>query len=135
MRTDRADTCHKFLRPKHIGYHYRPSRKQQLFVAIHFKPLVCASAATVCAILRSWRNAAMITAAQIPTGKVPHWERFLRRAEPHDTDYKIVIPSFDRPAELCGNTLTLLKSEGIDVDRVNIFVSPVTATNEKQPQR
>jgi hypothetical protein len=75
----------------------------------------------------------MITAAQVATGKVPHWDRFLP-LDALDTDYKIVIPSFDRPAELCGNTLTLLKREGIDMDRVNIFVSPVTAKNKKQPE-
>jgi len=76
----------------------------------------------------------MITAAQVATTKVPHWQSFLRQVKPHDTEYKIVIPSFDRPAELCGNTLTLLKREGIDMDRVNIFVSPVAAKNKKQPE-
>ena len=76
----------------------------------------------------------MITAAQVSTGKILHWDRLLRRVEPHEADYRILIPSFDRPAELCGNTLTLLKSEGINMDRVNIFVSPVTAKDKKQTE-
>ena len=77
----------------------------------------------------------MITAAQVARGKVIHWDRFLQRPELLQADYKIVIPTFDRPEELCGNTLALLKDEGINMDRVNVFVSPVVAKNNKQPEK
>ena len=76
----------------------------------------------------------MITAAQVARGKVIHWDRFLQRPELLQADYQIVIPTFDRPDELCGNTLALLKDDGINVDRVNIFVSPVVAKKTKQPE-
>lgn len=46
----------------------------------------------------------------------------------------MVIPSFDRPTELCSTTLALLASEGVPMCNVNVFVSPSTARPGGQPE-
>jgi hypothetical protein len=49
-------------------------------------------------------------------------------------DYKIIIPSFDRPEILCTTTLSLLRYHKIDLTRVAVFVSPDLAPGQIQPE-
>ena len=76
----------------------------------------------------------MITAAQVAHGQVIHWARCLHRSGLHQGDHTTTIPTFDRPAEHCGISLALVKSEGVNMDRVNVFVSHVTTKKKKQPE-
>lgn len=59
-----------------------------------------------------------------------HWHDILTAKGGKNIEFKLVIPSFDRPTELCGNTLSLLRKDGISMDHVNVFVSPTTASPE-----
>ena len=75
-----------------------------------------------------------ITAEDAVSGTVKHWQDCLNKASKVNVDFKLVIPSFDRPTELCGNTLALLQREGVPMDKVNIFVSPVTTSPGGTPE-
>lgn len=79
-----------------------------------------------CAAGDVW-HMALITAAHAATGTVTHWETFLAKKSRQPLDFKVIIPSFDRPVELCGTTLALLQRDGVPMERVNIFVSPAAA--------
>ena len=48
------------------------------------------------------------TAEDAVNGTVEHWQDCLNKTTKKIVDFKLVIPSFDRPTELCGNTLALL---------------------------
>lgn len=76
----------------------------------------------------------MVSAADVANGKVPHWEGFLLKSTRAVIDYKVVIPSFDRPTELCGHTLSLLRQDGVPMDRVSVFVAPTAARPGGHPE-
>ena len=75
-----------------------------------------------------------ITAHDATSGTVRHWRDSLDPSGTVDVDFKLVIPSFDRPTALCGTTLSLLRSEGVPMDRVNVFVSPLPASPGGPPE-
>jgi hypothetical protein len=75
-----------------------------------------------------------ITANDVAAGTVKHWHDSLTKTSRSQIDYKLVIPSFDRPTELCGNTLSLLRREGVPLDKVNVFVSPSSAMPGGTPE-
>ena len=75
-----------------------------------------------------------ISAEDAANGKVKHWQDSLNQTIGKNIDFKLVIPSFDRPTELCGNTLSLLRKEGVPLDKVNVFVSPVSAIPGGTPE-
>ena len=76
----------------------------------------------------------MITAAHAASGTVPHWRESLSTRTDKNIEFKLVIPSFDRPTELCGNTLSLLRRDGVPLDKVHVFVSPLTASRIGVPE-
>jgi len=75
-----------------------------------------------------------ITAQDAARGTVRHWRDSLNTSGTTDVDFKLVIPSFDRPTALCGTTLSLLRSEGVPMDRVSVFVSPQPASPGGTPE-
>ena len=75
-----------------------------------------------------------ITAQDAASGTVSHWRDSLNTTTAKDIDFKLVIPSFDRPTELCGNTLSLLRRDGVPMDKVNVFVSPGSASPGGNPE-
>jgi hypothetical protein len=75
-----------------------------------------------------------ISAQDAASGTVRHWRDSLDPTATSDIDFKLVIPSFDRPTELCGNTLSLLRGDGVPLDRVSVFVSPLTASPGGMPE-
>ena len=75
-----------------------------------------------------------ITAHDVASGTVKHWHDSLTKTTRSQIDYKVVIPSFDRPIELCGYTLSLLRKEGVPMDKVNVFVSPSSARPGGTPE-
>ena len=73
-----------------------------------------------------------ISAKNIASSQVLHFDYF-----PHVVgipDYKIIIPSFDRPVKLCKSTLSLLSSQGISLNKVHVFVSPGSASTSTMPE-
>ena len=75
-----------------------------------------------------------ITAQDVASGTVRHWHDSLPKTSGKTIDYKLIIPSFDRPTELCGNTLSLLQRDGVPMDKVNVFVSPKSARPGARPE-
>ena len=75
-----------------------------------------------------------ITAHDVTSGSVTHWQDSLTKTTKSNVEYKLVIPSFDRPTELCGYTLALLRKEGVPLDKVNVFVSPSSAKPGGTPE-
>lgn len=76
----------------------------------------------------------LITAQDAASGTVRHWRDSLAMQSATALDFKLVIPSFDRPTALCGNTLSLLRKEGVPMNKVNVFVSPLPATPGGTPE-
>ena len=75
-----------------------------------------------------------ITAEDVANGSVTHWQDCLRKLRTETIDYKIVIPSYDRPTELCGYTLSLLRREGVPMNKVYVFVAPVSSIPGGTPE-
>ena len=73
-----------------------------------------------------------VTVSDLSAGVVPHFADWL--LNPHVAEYKIVIPSFNRPRLLCETTLQLLKRQGIPLGRVAVFVAPVTVRGQHDPE-
>ena len=63
-----------------------------------------------------------------------NWRDGLTTKNAPTIEFKLVIPSFDRPTALCGNTLSLLRRDGVPMDKVNVFVSPVPAAQGGSPE-
>jgi hypothetical protein len=76
----------------------------------------------------------LITAEDAASGTVTHWRDSLNTTTAKNIEFKLVIPSFDRPTELCGNTLSLLRRDGVPLDRINVFVSPLAASPGGTPE-
>ena len=49
-----------------------------------------------------------------------------------DVPYAIVVPSFNRPQQLCLKTLKFLRCQGIDDSRIVVFVTPGTVPGEQE---
>ena len=64
------------------------------------------------------------------------------QAVPHFLDYvdaelpevKVVIPSFDRPEQLCKTTLPLIQQNSIPLEKVAVFVAPGHAPGRTAPE-
>ena len=65
-------------------------------------------------------------------GTLPHWADYAGKTKVHD--FKLVIPSFDRPQQLCGSTLRYLREQQVDLSKVTVFVSPQNAINNPEPE-
>ena len=65
-------------------------------------------------------------------GTLPHWEDYASKTKKHD--FTLVIPSFDRPQQLCGSTLRYLCEQQVDLSKVTVFVSPQNAINNPEPE-
>jgi hypothetical protein len=63
---------------------------------------------------------------------LPHWEHYLSSKKV--CDYRVAIPSFDRPQHLCDVTLTFLKSHGVPMNKVTVFVSPTSPPGSTTPE-
>ncbi len=63
---------------------------------------------------------------------VSHYVDYIGRDCP--VEYRIIIPSYDRPEALCSETLPYLKQCGIDMRSVAVFVSPETAPGQSEPE-
>lgn len=77
-------------------------------------------------------SALCITPRNVAARRVPHYANFMH--SDGVPQYKVVIPSFDRPNILCSKTLSLLRRHGISMTRVAVFVSPKTAPNATLPE-
>ena len=59
-----------------------------------------------------------------PTTSVGHWWSLKPRHVL--APFKVVIPTFDRPHELCRQTLVMLQDQCIPLENICIFVAPGT---------
>jgi hypothetical protein len=75
---------------------------------------------------------AAITTMDIHVGEVvnyiDYWELTQR------PNFKIVIPSLNRPEELCLTTLALLRSHGVALSDVGVFITPSTLAEHDAPE-
>ncbi len=63
---------------------------------------------------------------------MPHWECYINRKQTED--FKVVVPSYDRPTEVVDNTLTWLRDQGIPLNRIGVFVAPTTVDGQDHPE-
>ena len=49
-------------------------------------------------------------------------------------EYDIVIPSFDRPEQICRTTLALLRRHGVSLSDVGVFITPSTQGKDDDPE-
>lgn len=61
-----------------------------------------------------------------------HWECYINRTKTED--FKVVVPSYDRPQQVVNNTLTWLRDQGIPLNRVGVFVAPTTVDGQEHPE-
>ena len=73
-----------------------------------------------------------LSGKNIACGQVIHFDYFPNVVG--IPDYKIIIPSFDRPVKLCKSTLSLLSTQGIPLNKVHVFVSPGLAPRSTMPE-
>ena len=75
---------------------------------------------------------ARIERAALEAGIVPHFYDFLTSRR--KVEYKICIPSYNRPDKLCHCTLTMLRRHSIDMTRVHVFVAPSVTPDQGRPE-
>ena len=74
----------------------------------------------------------VVTASDVAAGVVPHFQDWLHCQ--HVAEYKVVIPSYNRPRLLCETTLQLLRKQGVPLGRVAVFVAPGTVAGQQDPE-
>ena len=78
------------------------------------------------------RKKVVVDRTAVESGTVPHFYDYLESTK--KGTYHICIPSFNRPEKLCRSTLRLLTRQGIDLNRVHVFVAPSLAPHENRPE-
>jgi hypothetical protein len=73
-----------------------------------------------------------IRASHVSKGTVPHLTQYENVS--CLSDYKIIIPSFDRPEVLCETTLSLLRRHQVEMENVAVFVDPGVAPGQTAPE-
>ena len=74
----------------------------------------------------------VITSADVEDGEVPNFRDWfpLRQAP----DVRVLIPSWNRPAVLCENTLAVLRRHGVPLHTSHMFVAPSKAPGHDKPE-
>jgi hypothetical protein len=75
---------------------------------------------------------AAITTMDLHIGEVVNYMDYLEHTQ--RPNYKIVIPSLNRPEELCLTTLALLRSHGISLSNVGVFITPTVLAEHQTPE-
>jgi hypothetical protein len=75
---------------------------------------------------------AAITTMDLHVGEVVNYMDYLEHT--HRPIFKIVIPSLNRPEELCLTTLALLRSHGISLSNVGVFITPTVLAEHDAPE-
>jgi hypothetical protein len=75
---------------------------------------------------------ATITSMDLHVGEVVNYIDYLEHT--NRPDFKIVIPSLNRPEELCLTTLALLRSHGISLSTVGVFITPIVLEEHDAPE-
>jgi hypothetical protein len=73
-----------------------------------------------------------ITRQNIDDGTVKHYEDYVNSSK--RPVFKVVIPTFDRPEQLCLTTLTLLRSHGVPMCNIGVFITPTTLDTADAPE-
>ena len=76
-------------------------------------------------------NAAIVT-MDLHVGEVVNYMDYLEHTQ--RPNFKIVIPSLNRPEELCLTTLALLRSHGISLSSVGVFITPTVLAEHDVPE-
>jgi hypothetical protein len=75
---------------------------------------------------------ATITTMDLHVGEVVNYMDYLEHTQ--RPNFKIVIPSLNRPDELCLTTLALLRSHGISLSNVGVFITPTVLAEHEVPE-
>jgi hypothetical protein len=73
-----------------------------------------------------------ITRQNIGDGTVKHYEDYVNSSK--RTVFKVVIRTLDRPEQLCLTTLTLLRSHGVPMCNIGVFITPTTLDTAGAPE-
>jgi hypothetical protein len=75
---------------------------------------------------------ATICSMDLHVGEVVNYMDYLGHT--NRPNFKIVIPSLNRPEELCLTTLALLRSHGISLSSVGVFITPIVLEEHAAPE-
>ena len=73
-----------------------------------------------------------ITSQDIADGNVRHYADYLKASR--CPSFKVVIPTLDRPEQLCLTTLTLLRSHGFPLSNIGVLITAMTMDIANVPQ-